>query len=56
MVDSPLIKSISLSLSKNLDGSKLKKENFEFLIQDGKQQILRNYSDFNILHIIIKKL
>jgi cell division protein FtsA len=54
MVDSPLIKSISLSLSKNLDGSKLKKENFEFLIQDGKQQILRNYADFNILHIIIK--
>jgi len=54
MIDSPEIVSIGLSLSKNYDGSKLKKEDVQFLVQDAKQQILRNYPKQNILHIVIK--
>jgi len=53
MIDSPEIFSISLSLSKNFDGTKLKKEDIQFLIQDAKQQILTNYPKQNILHIIV---
>ena len=54
MIDSSETLSISLSLSKNFDGSKLKKEDIQFLIQDAKQQVLRNYSEQNIIHIIVK--
>ena len=36
--------------------TKLKKEDIQFLIQDAKQQILRNYPDQNIIHIIVKEL
>jgi cell division protein FtsA len=55
MIDSPKMESIGLSLSKSLDGSKLKKGDVKFLIQDAKQQILRNYENKNIIHIIIRK-
>ena len=54
MVDSSDILPINISLSKKFDGSKLKKEDIKFLVQDVKQQILRNYPDQNIVHIIIK--
>ena len=54
MIDSPDMISIGLSLSKNFDGIKLKKEDIQFLIQDAKQQILRNYSNRAIIHIIVK--
>lgn len=54
MIDNPKTQSIGLSLSKSFGGSKLKKKDIQFLIQDAKQQILRNYSDQNIIHIIIK--
>ena len=54
MVDSEKILSIGISLSKKLDGSKLKKEDIQFLIQDAKQQVLRNYISQSIIHIIIK--
>jgi cell division protein FtsA len=54
MVDSPEMLSIGISLSKKLDGLELKKEDIQFLIQDAKQQILRNYTNLNIIHIIIK--
>ena len=54
MVDSEKMLSISLSLSKKFEDSKLKKEDIQFLIQSAKQQILRNYSEQNIIHIIIK--
>jgi len=54
MIDSPEFFSVSLSLSKNFDGSKLKKEDVQFLIQDAKQQILRNYQDIKIIHIIVQ--
>ncbi|MDA7714456.1 cell division protein FtsA [Candidatus Pelagibacter sp.] len=53
MIDSPKMLSISISLSKKLDGSKLKKENIRFLVQEAKQQILKYYTNHNIAHIII---
>ena len=54
MIDTPEMFSVSLSLSKNFDNVKLKKEDVQFLIQDAKQQISKNYPDYNIMHIIIK--
>ena len=53
MIDSPKMLSISISLSKKLDGSKLKKENIKFLVQEAKQEILKYYTGYNIAHIII---
>jgi len=45
--------SISLSLSKKNDGKKIEKKDIQYLIQDGKQQILKYYPDKSIIHIII---
>ena len=53
MLDSPKMLSISISLSKKLDGSKLKQENIKFLVQESKQEILKYYTSYNIAHIII---
>ena len=53
MIDSPKMLSISISLSKKLDESKLKKENIKFLVQEAKQEILKYYTSYNITHIII---
>ncbi len=53
MLDSPKMISIGISLSKKLDGSKLQKETIKFLVQEAKQQISKNYIDYNITHIII---
>tara|TARA_B110000027_G_scaffold125845_1_gene143611 strand:+ start:1215 stop:2324 length:1110 start_codon:yes stop_codon:yes gene_type:complete len=53
MIDSPKMFSIGISISKKLDKSKLKKANIQFLIQEAKQQILKCYADYNIIHIII---
>ena len=54
MVDSSEMLSVGISISKKIDGSKLKKEEIQFLIQDAKQQILKNYPNQYIAHIIIK--
>jgi len=54
MIDSPKMLSVGISISKKLDGSKLQKKDIQFLIQDVKQQVLRNYSEQNIIHIIVK--
>ena len=54
MIDCREMLTIGISISKKLDGSKLKKEDIQFLIQDAKQQILKNYSSQNISHIIIQ--
>ena len=54
MMDSSEMLSVNLSISKKFDKSKLKKEDIQFLIKDAKQQILRNYSNQNIIHTIIK--
>ena len=53
MIDSPKMLSVGISISKKLDGSILKQSNIQFLIQEAKQQILSNYKDQNIVHIII---
>ena len=54
MIDSPEMLSIGISISKKLDGSKLKKTNVQFLVQEAKQQILKYYMNYKIAHIIIK--
>jgi cell division protein FtsA len=53
MLDSPKMFSVSISLSKKLEGSKLKQTNIQFLVQEAKQQILKHYVNHNIVHIII---
>jgi len=53
MIDSPKMLSIGISVSKKLDGSKLKQVNVQFLVQEAKQQILKYYENHNIAHIII---
>jgi cell division protein FtsA len=53
MIDSPKMLSIGISISKKLDGSKLRQTNIQFLIQEAKQQILKYYTDHNIAHIVI---
>ena len=53
MIDSPKMFSIGISISKKLDGLKLRQTNIQFLIQEAKQQILKNYISLNIAHIII---
>ena len=55
LIDSQKILTIGMSILKKLDGSKLKKEDIQFLIQDAKQQISRNYHDKTVIHVIIKK-
>ena len=54
LVDDQKTLSINLSLFKNFEGLKLKNEDIQFLIQDAKQQIVENYPDQNIIHIIVK--
>ena len=54
MIDSQKMLTIGVSISKKIDGSKLKKEDIQFLIQDAKQQLLKNYPNQNIVHIIIQ--
>tara|TARA_B110001452_G_scaffold17759_1_gene14420 strand:+ start:2523 stop:3632 length:1110 start_codon:yes stop_codon:yes gene_type:complete len=53
MIDSPFMKSVGMTVSKNFDGSKLNQEDIQFLVQEAKQQILKYYKDKNIVHIII---
>ena len=53
MIDSAKMFSVDISLSKKLDGSKLKKTSIQFLVQDAKQQILKYHTNCNIAHIII---
>ncbi len=53
MIDSPKMLSVNISLSKKLDGSKLEQSNIKFLVQEAKQQVMKNYINYNITHIII---
>ena len=53
MIDSSKMLSVGISLSKKLDGSKLKTANIQFLIQEAKQQILKHHANYDIVHIII---
>ena len=54
MIDSPLNLYIDLSVKKNFDQTKIQKNQLEYLIQDLKQQILRNNGEFIIGHILLK--
>ena len=54
MIDSSDIFPINLSVLKNYTGHKLKNEDIQFLIQDAKQQILKNYPSQDIIHIIVQ--
>ena len=53
MIDSPKMLSIGISLFKKIDGYRLKQKNIQFLVQEAKQQILKYYTNHNIVHIII---
>ena len=53
MLDSPKILSISISVSRKLNGSLLKETSITFLAQEAKQQILKYYPNYNIAHIVI---
>jgi cell division protein FtsA len=53
MIDSSKMLSIGISISKNIDESKLREEDIQFLVQEAKQQILKHYNNQNITHIII---
>ena len=53
MIDSSKMMSIGISVAKKLDGPKLKKEDIQFIIQEAKQQISKNYRNQSIVHIII---
>tara|TARA_B100000787_G_scaffold123499_1_gene92936 strand:+ start:1345 stop:2460 length:1116 start_codon:yes stop_codon:yes gene_type:complete len=55
LIDDSKILTIGISILKKLDGLRLQKEDIQFLIQDAKQQISRNYVDKAVIHIIIKK-
>jgi len=53
MLDSPKMLSVGISISKKIDGLKLKQDDIQFLVQEAKQQILKYYKNQNITHIII---
>ena len=53
MVETSESISINLSLIKDNEGKKIEKKNVQYLIQDAKQQILRNHHTKKIIHIII---
>ena len=53
MIDDAKILSIGISISKKINGSKLKQEDIQFLVQEAKQQVSKNYYNQNIVHIII---
>ena len=54
MIDNPEILSICASVKKNFDNKKIHKNQIEYLIEDLKQQILKNNSDIKIGHIIVE--
>ena len=53
MIDSPNMLTIGISIPKKIDGSRLREEDIQFLVQETKQQITKSYTDHNITHIII---
>jgi len=55
IIETPLTKTIQLSVIKNNDGNKIIKNDAMYLIQDAKQQILKSVSEMKILHILVEK-
>ena len=54
MIDNPEILSICASVKKNFDNKKIAKNQIEYLIEDLKQQILKNSTDIKIGHILVE--
>jgi len=54
IIETPLSKSLKLSVTKNNEGKKIIKEDAVYLVQDAKQQILKSNQDLGILHIIVE--
>ena len=54
MIDNPEILSICASVKKNFDNKKIVKNQIEYLIEDLKQQILKNSLDIKIGHILVE--
>ena len=54
MVETPQSLTVKLSVMKNNEGKIMTKENAMYLIQDGKQQLLKSNSDIQILHMIVE--
>ena len=54
IIETPQSKSLKLSVTKNNEGNKVIKEDAAYLVQDAKQQILKNNQDLGILHIIVE--
>ena len=54
MIDNPETLSIYTSVKKNFDNKKIHKDQIEYLIEDLKQQILKNSSDIKIGHILVE--
>ncbi len=55
IIETPLTKTIQLSVIKNNDGNKIIKNDAMYLIQDAKQQILKSVPEMKILHILVEK-
>ncbi len=55
IIETPQSISIKFSVNKNNEGNKIIKDDATYLIQDAKQQVLKFYRDFKILHIIVEK-
>ena len=53
MIDSSKMLSIGISISKKIDGTKLRQEDIQFLVQETNQQIIKNYKGHTVIHIII---
>ena len=54
MIDNPETLSIYTSIKKNFDNKKIHKNQIEYLIEDLKQQILKNSLDIKIGHILVE--
>ena len=54
MIDNPETLSIYTSIKKNFDNKKIHKNQIEYLIEDLKQQILKNSLDIKIAHILVE--
>tara|TARA_Y100001970_G_C14167537_1_gene822205 strand:+ start:506 stop:1219 length:714 start_codon:yes stop_codon:yes gene_type:complete len=55
IIETPQSISVKFSVNKNNEGNKIIKDDATYLIQDAKQQVLKFYKDFKILHIIVEK-
>ena len=55
IIETPETMTVKISVSKYNEGKKIIKEDIMYLVQDAKQQILKSYTDLDVLHIIVEK-